>query len=90
MLNTLQQQEIQAIVESMSGEERLEAKESTRSQLEALRSINYRPMLESENYQFHLLVETLMRIEALEQGKGMIFRLKRRLQLTAKYLPSVG
>ena len=89
MLNSSQQDAVQSQVQFMSDQERAQAKERAISLLENLRCINYRPMSQNENELFHLNVEILMRIEALEQSKGLLFRLKRRLQLTAKYLPSV-
>ena len=39
-------------------------------------------------HESELAVETLMRLEATEQGKGWWFRTKRRVQIAAKYWPS--
>ena len=88
-LSTRDQQQVQQMIEAATAEDRSEMyaeAEATLAQVNALMGqglLSKEDSIAAEN-----AIEILMRLEATEQGKGWLFRTKRRIQLLQMYLGS--
>ena len=84
---TTEHKKIEAMIDCASNEEIAQLRNQAESLLDRHQSCmkNGQPSPVS-NMDFEIAVETLVRIEAKEQGKGFFFRAKRRMQITAKYM----
>ncbi len=83
----MDQLEIQKMVENASKEERLDMfRECENSLSHARLLMGQKKLSKEENYHTDSSIEIILRIEALEKGKGWWFRTKRRPQLILKYL----
>ncbi|PJB73308.1 MAG: hypothetical protein CO093_01055 [Alphaproteobacteria bacterium CG_4_9_14_3_um_filter_47_13] len=86
-VSTREHELVQKTVEQASEEE----KEALKAEAEeVLAHINFQMgktfLSKEESKAANIAIETLVRIEAIEKGKGWWFRAKRRVQLTQMYL----
>lgn len=84
-----EQQQIQKRIEAATIEERKEMCANAESTLSQINVLMGQKILSKEEFKVgEEAIEILMRVEATEKGKGLWFRMKRRLQLTQMYLGS--
>lgn len=81
-----EQDEIQAMIEAQSVDERLEMRQVVEKQLEYLIGpFGDHVMTETERSSGEVSIEILTRLDATEQSKGAFFRARRRVHYVHKY-----
>lgn len=91
MLSGAKQAYIEDMVRTASPEQLSELRHNSEITLHEINRIAGRKVLSREEDEaFEVAIETLVRIEARENGKGWWFRAKRRAQLVATYMGSGG
>ena len=81
-----EQQQIQMKVDAASKEERQEMCDSAEAVLLRINMLGYQKILSTKERKPAVeAIEILTRVEATEKGKGALFRMKRRLQLTIEF-----
>ena len=82
-----EQSQVQGLIDSADAQQRQTFESEAKSLAVDLGSLVANGLASpSQKDTFHLAIEMLVRLEAKEYGKGLWFRTKRRVQLTAMYL----
>ena len=86
MMSGSEQDQIQSMVDRASPTERQSLRLEAEGELNQLRILAAQKILSAaESKQGEIAIEMLTRLDTTENGKGFLYRTKRRVQLTAMY-----